>query len=197
MADEIPRFTTFAGDGMSAFASISSLRPVAASDEHVLAQIFAESHCAGFDLLGLEPTALAGLIRMQFQARQAQYRAQPGAAEFLICRNGAPVGSCWLSESAELLRVLDIAVLAEHRRQGIARSVLDELSARAAATGKPVRLSVWGQNAPARALYAELGFLPDPEVRANDDGEPGDLGNGYLELRLAPATTAELRAGAR
>ena len=183
-------------DGTSTVEPTPSLRPAESSDEGLLLRIFAESHCAGFELLALEPAALEGLIRMQFQARQGQYRMQPGAVEYLIRRDGIPVGSCWLSESAEQLRVLDIAVLAEHRRRGIARSVLGELSARAVAAGKPVRLSVWRENSPALALYREFGFRPAPDV-GGAGGEPGDLGNGYLELELPAGAASQPSAGAR
>ena len=169
-----------------------TLRPAEGSDEALQVRVFAESHCAGFELLGLEPGALANLIRMQFQARQAQYRTYPGGAEYLICRDEDVVGTCWLSDTAEQLRVLDIAVLAEHRRQGAARAVLGELCAQAAAAGKPVRLSVWHQNVPALQLYRAFGFLPDPTV---GEGAPGELGNGYLELQFSPEAAAQ--AGAR
>lgn len=214
MADAIPRFTTLTGVVATATTPSLSLRRADSSDEALLLRIFAEAHCAGFDLLGLEPAALEALIRMQFQARRAQYQAQPGAVEYLIGRAGgpdeAPVGACWLSHSAEQLRVLDIAVLAEHRRRGVARAVLTELCAQAVAAGQVVRLSVWHQNAAARELYRTLGFVPDlaaggSEADLHDEGalqgEPGDLGNGYLELRYPPSTTehavAQHRAGAR
>jgi ribosomal protein S18 acetylase RimI-like enzyme len=209
VADEIPRLTTSMGDGAAVVAPILSLRPVEGSDEPLLLRIFAESHCAGFELLGLEPAALDGLIRMQFQARQAQYRMHPGATDYLICRNvdhgEAVLGGCWLSDTAEQVRVLDIAVLTEHRRRGVATTVLAQLCAQAAIAGKPVALSVWHENAPARELYRALGFLPDPTVGASEGGEPGELGNGYLELRYvhqdfhqdAPAAAAQQRAVAR
>jgi ribosomal protein S18 acetylase RimI-like enzyme len=198
------------GDVAAAAAPTLFLRPAENSDEALLLQIFAESHCAGFELMGLEPAALSGLIRMQFQARQAQYRMHPGATEYLICRgstavdsagmDAAVLGSCWLSDSAEQVRVLDIAVLTEHRRRGIARSILAELCARAAAAGTPVGLSVWYDNAPARELYRALGFVPDPAVRDGAGSEPGGLANGYLELRYfpsdAPHAAARHRAGA-
>lgn len=170
-----------------------TLRPVEGSDEALLLRIFGEAHCAGFELLGLEPEALASLIRMQFHARQAQYRVYPGGAEYLICRDEAVLGNCWLSDTAEQLRVLDIAVLAEHRRQGVARAVLAEVCAQAAAAGKPVRLSVWHQNTAALQLYRGFGFVPDPAVSESGRGE---LGNGYLELRYCPEAAAH-QAGAR
>jgi len=193
VAEEIPTFTTSFSDEAAQAASMVTLRPVERSDAALLQQIFAESHCAGFELSGLEPAALAALIGMQSRARQAQYQTYPGAAEYLICRgaDGDALGSCWLSDGAEQLRVLDIAVLAEHRRRGVARAVLTELCARATAAGKPVALSVWHDNGPARQLYQSLGFASDPAVG-------GDLGNGYLELRYChtePRTVAA-RAGA-
>ena len=74
-------------------------------------------------MLGLEPAALAGLVGMQYQARQAQYRSvHPGSVEYLIvASDAAPMGSCWLDDTPEQLRVLDIAVLREHRGRGVAR----------------------------------------------------------------------------
>lgn len=173
---------------------VFTLRPAEDSDEALLLRVFAESHCAGYELLGLEPSALASLIRMQFQARQAQYRDYPGGGEYLICRDEIVLGNCWLSDTAEQIRVLDIAVLAEHRRQGVARTVLGQVCAQAAAADKPVRLSVWHQNIPALELYRAFGFVPD---QASVETEPGDLGNGYLELRFCPDAAAAPQAGAR
>lgn len=194
MAEEIPLLTTPPGEAAAPLA----LRPVGSADSALLQRIFAESHCAGFELMGLVPDALAALVGMQFQARQAQYRTDAGAAEYLICRGTGPdaevLGSCWLGDDDTRLRVLDIAVLAEHRRRGVARAVLTALCGRAAAAGKPVRLSVWHANTPARQLYRTLGFVEDPAVSA---GEPGGLGNGYLELRYSNAVAAASRAGAR
>lgn len=197
MTEAIPEFTVVAGGTAPAGFSLR-LRPATSADEALLLQTFAESHCAGFELMGLEPAALAGLIRMQFQARQSQYRMHPGAADYLICHDQNPLGNCWLAESATQLRVLDIAVLVEHRRRGVASAVLGELCARAAAAAKPVRLSVWHANAAALALYRELGFIPDP---LDSSGEQGESGNGYLELSYfgpdATAAAARQRAGVR
>ncbi len=169
----------------------ASLRPADDSDRSVLMRVFTESHCAELDLLGLEPAALAGLVGMQYRARQAQYRSlHPDAVEYLlVADDGSPVGSCWLDDAPEQLRVLDIAVLREHRRRGIARAVLGRLCERSAAAGKPVGLSVWHQNLAARELYRALGFTT---AGAGEEG----VGNGYLELQFAPDRAPRLRAGA-
>jgi len=192
MTDQIPRFRLS--------QSPPSLRPATAVDQPVLLQIFTESHCADLMVLGLDATALAGLVGMQYRARHGQYRSgNPGAVEYLITDGGgSPIGSCWLDDTPGRLRVLDIAVLAEHRRRGVARAVLGSLCEQAAAQGRPVRLSVWHQNLPALELYRSLGFgtVPDGAGGA-DDGDPADLGNGYLELQWVPDRAPRPRAGAR
>lgn len=200
MTDEIPRLTTLMDDGAAPGAPTLSLRLAERSDEGLLLRIFAESHCAGFELMGLAPAALDGLVRMQYRARQFQYSAaHPQAVEYLIRGgDGSPVGSCWLDDTPGQLRVLDIAVLREHRRRGVARAVLSSLCKQAAAAGKPVRLSVWHQNVAARELYRSLGFTSAAgSGPAGDAAGDGDLGNGYLELELVPDRAPRLQAGAR
>jgi ribosomal protein S18 acetylase RimI-like enzyme len=207
VTDATPDVTALLAERAMEDAPLSSLRRAGSSDEPLLLRVFAESHCDGFELAGLEPSALAGLVRMQFQTRQAQYRTHAGAAEFLICLDSGPaalpVGSCWLADTSEQFRVLDIAVLAEHRRRGVARSVLTSLSVRAARAGKPVRLSVWHANAAALALYRALGFTPaDPAgagtlAGGTGHGPTAELGNGYLELELPAGTAPQLSAGTR
>jgi ribosomal protein S18 acetylase RimI-like enzyme len=185
MTEQIPRLPLSQG--------ALRLRPAGSPDEAVLRRVFTEAHCAGFELMGLEPSTLAGLVGMQYRARQAQYRSShPGAVEYLICAGNTPVGSCWLDDTPGQLRVLDIAVLREHRRRGVARAVLEELCAQAAGAGRPVRLSVWHENVPARELYRGLGF-----AGSGGPAGDGDLGNGYLELELLPDRAPRPRAGAR
>lgn len=57
--------------------------------------------------------------------------------------------------------VLTLAVHPDHRRQGHARSLLDQFHARARARGAArAFLEVAAGNAPARGLYAAAGYLP-------------------------------------
>ena len=144
-------------------------------DAALLRQTFAESHCAGWERLPLGEAAYQQLVDLLWTARQSQYRsAFPGSREQIIEADGVAVGSCWIFETADELRVVDIAVLAGHRRRGVARAVLRQLVGKAAADNKPVRLSVWQDNAAAQALYLDLGFR-----RAADRERPA---TGYLEL---------------
>ena len=158
------------------------LRTASTDDAPLLRQLFADSHCAGWELLALDKASYLQLVEIQLAARQSQYRsAYPGSWEQIIEAAGTAVGSCWLAETDEELRVVDIAVLAEHRRNGVARTVLRQVGADAASRGKPVRLSVWQDNTVAQALYRNLGFRP----RAAEQ-ERADAPTGHLELEWLP-----------
>lgn len=168
--------------------SALALRPAEAADNALLRRSFAESHAAGLEYLGLDEAAHDSLIQLQYRARLAQYSlAFPDSRQHLICRDGEVLGSCWLSDTPERLRILDLAVLVEHRRRGVASEVLVTLCAEAAAAGKPVRLSVWRDNNAAIALYQTFGFTPAPQDSGRADG-------GYLELERRPLL-ADARTG--
>ena len=111
--------------------------------------------------------------------------------EYLICTDdgdGRPVGSCWLGDTPEQLRVLDIAVLPEHRRRGVARAVLGSLCDQAAAAGQAGPALGLARQRPARELYRSLGFDRDSDGRQADPRRQlRRPGNGYLELRCCPA----------
>ena len=88
MTEQIPQVHHLVGD-----EARCPLVPAArrGSDEALLHGSSPSRTAPSFELLGLEPAALAGLVGMQYQARQAQYRsAHPGAVEYLICRERRP-----------------------------------------------------------------------------------------------------------
>src|SRR5262249_39352148 len=91
-------------------------------------------------------------------AQHRYYQEQfPGAAFDVILRNGQPAGRLYVDRRAEEIRIIDIALLPEHRRAGIGRGLLEEVLAEATQTSKPVRIHVERFN-PALRLYERLGF---------------------------------------
>jgi ribosomal protein S18 acetylase RimI-like enzyme len=68
-----------------------------------------------------------------------------------------PIGRLLLSFLPEEIRLVDIALLPEFRRQGIGAGLVAWVQAQASATGKAVRLHVAPESA-ARRLYERLGF---------------------------------------
>jgi len=98
------------------------------------------------------------LLRFQYQAQSRDYAARfPHSEHFIVESCGQAAGSLLLNREANDLRVVDIAVVPELQRRGIASAVLKSLIAEAEAAGIPLRLSVWHSN-PALGLYQRLGF---------------------------------------
>jgi len=102
---------------------------------------------------------------MQFDAQDRHYRARfPDARFDVVERGGAPIGRLIVVRAEDEIRVLDIALLPEHRGSGAGSALLRELLAEAAARSKRVAIHVERAN-PARRLYERLGF----RVEADED----------------------------
>jgi ribosomal protein S18 acetylase RimI-like enzyme len=145
-----------------------TLRCAQPADQPFLRALYVDTHPEFSHL----PAAIAAdLIQLQLEAQRTGYLTSfPAATDQLIELAGVPVGRCWTHLSNTELRLLDLAVLSSHQRQGIGRTVLDGLQARAVQAGVALRLSVWQDNLAARKLYDQLGFVVQDEV------------NGYLSM---------------
>jgi GNAT superfamily N-acetyltransferase len=97
-------------------------------------------------------------LRQQFTAQHTFYQEHYGDADFqLILREGAPIGRLYLARWPKEIRIVDIALLPEHRGGGLGTALLRGIFAEADTVGKPVRIHVEIFN-PARHLYDRLGF---------------------------------------
>ena len=97
-------------------------------------------------------------LRMQFDAQDRYWREQRPEARFdVILVDGQPAGRLYVDRRDGEIRIVDIALLADHRGRGVGtlliRGVLDEGSE----TGRPVTIHVERGNR-ARTLYERLGF---------------------------------------
>lgn len=102
-------------------------------------------------------------IRQQFAAQHAWYQEHYEGAEFqVILVDGVPAGRFYVHRRPREIRLVDIALLPEHRQGGIGTSILRDLLAEGAAAGKPVTIHVEVYN-PAMRLYERLGFKPIEE----------------------------------
>lgn len=112
----------------------------------------------------------------QFDLQDQWYRSHYDGARFLVIeRDGAPIGRLYLHRSAGELRVIDVALVAQARGQGLGTALVRGLQEDARRAGLALTLHVESFN-PARALYARLGF--------RDDAVEGL----YVRLRWDPAT---------
>jgi GNAT superfamily N-acetyltransferase len=99
-------------------------------------------------------------LDLQFRAQRLDWEASfPGAAHELILLDGTPVGRVWVAWSTEECRVVDLALLPEHRRRGMGTHVFREILTEADRRGVPVRTTVARTNGPSLALHAQLGFV--------------------------------------
>ena len=80
----------------------------------------------------------------------------------MIEDGGEPIGRLYVARWEDEIRIMDIALLPEHRGHGIGTALLRALLDEAAEAGK--RLSIHVElNNPARRLYERLGFAPVEE----------------------------------
>lgn len=108
--------------------------------------------------------------------------ALPGAGARLAIDGRAgppdPVGYALYRVAAAACELLSIGVVAGHRRRGVGRGLLADISARAVAGGSDrMYLDVAEDNAPAVAFYLALGFVRvgrRPDNYAGADGSRRD-----------------------
>jgi ribosomal protein S18 acetylase RimI-like enzyme len=115
-------------------------------------------------------------LRSQFEAQDAWWHEHYAGASFdVVLVDGEPAGRLYVHRGDREIRIVDVALLPEHRGNGVGTSLLRDLLAEADAAGKSVTIHVERMN-PALRLYERLGFSV-----AEDKGV-------YLFLERRPAT---------
>ena len=97
-------------------------------------------------------------LRQQFAAQHQWYTEQyDGASLDVVVVAGQPAGRLYVARWDEEIRIMDIALLPEHRGAGAGTSLLRDLMAEAKAAGKKLTIHVERFN-PALRRYSRLGF---------------------------------------
>lgn len=137
-----------------------SLRNITPADEPLLFRVYSASRAAEIAMTPWSEEQREAFLRSQFNAQRDHYQKHFPNAEFqVIVFNGEAVGRLYLLREAAGNRILDIAILPEARRQGIATHLLTKLAREAAAAEKPLAIYVETFN-PALGLFERLGFKP-------------------------------------
>jgi ribosomal protein S18 acetylase RimI-like enzyme len=135
-----------------------NFRPELPEDEAFLAKLYATTRAGEMALTGWDAAQQEAFLRQQFQFQTAHYRKHYGDALFqIILRDDTPIGRLYVHFGAQEIRLMDIALLPEHRGAGLGGSILENLLQEAAQLGKTVTLHVERFN-PALRLYQRLGF---------------------------------------
>ncbi len=144
--------------GLSGLPSGITLRPVSSSDRDFLLQVYASTREEELRLVDWSADQKAAFVRMQFEAQDAYYREHYHPATFDVVEvDGEPVGRLYAARWDDEIRIIDVALLREHRGRGIGTTLIRSLLDEAAATGKRLSIHVESHN-PARRLYERLGF---------------------------------------
>ena len=164
--------------GLSGLPSGITLRPADADDSRFLLRVYASTREEELRLVDWSDDQKAAFLQMQFEAQDAYYRAQYHPATFdVVDVDGEPAGRLYVARWEEEIRIIDVALLPEHRGRGIGTSLIRALLGEAAAAGKRLSIHVEKDN-PARRLYERLGFA-----------EVGDRGL-YVLMEVAAVTAS-------
>ena len=135
-----------------------SLRPITSEDDSFLAGLYASTRAAELAVTGWNNEDKALFCRRQFDAQTAHYvENYPGASLQVIEKAGVPIGRLYVARWEREIRIMDIALLPQHRGSGIGTKLLCELQEEARSAGKSLTIHVERFN-PALKLYERLGF---------------------------------------
>jgi len=134
------------------------LRPITPEDVSFLAGVYASTRTEELVVTGWSDEDKAVFCRGQFDAQSAHYRENyPGASLQIIERDGVSIGRLYVAHWEREIRIMDIALLPEHRGSGIGTKLLRDLQEEARSAGKSLTIHVERFN-PALRLYQQLGF---------------------------------------
>lgn len=134
-------------------------RPIADADEPFLFALYASTRATEMALVDWGDAQKEQFLRQQFQAQQIHYQSYfPDGEHQIILRDGAAIGRIYLEQSPEKIHLLDIALLPEHRGQGLGDAMMRDLLEKAGAAGLPITLHVYRFDEQVLAWYQRLGF---------------------------------------
>lgn len=138
-------------------------RPATDEDLDFLALVYASTRLEEVAQSGWPLETQHQFLARQFDAQHRYYRQHYRNAEWLVIeREGTAVGRLYVEEWPDQVRLIDIALLPDHRRGGAGSAILSDLMDMARAAEKPLTIHV-EKNNPAMRLYRRLGFAPIDE----------------------------------
>lgn len=128
-----------------------------------LFDLYASTRRAELQAWGWDELMQQQFLQMQWTAQQRSYAMQyPAADHSLILYRNLQAGRLLVAHSDEEIVLVDISLLPEFQNRGIGAFLIRQLQEKAAASARPLRLSVLSTN-PARRLYDRTGFVQTAE----------------------------------
>lgn len=150
------------------------LRLAAPADQAFIRNLFDDVRAESLSCGGLSGATLRQLLDQQFRLQTDSHARQyPNAVSLIIERHAAPIGHMLIDCGDRRWHVIDLALLAAGRGQGVGTMVLQGVAAAARARNvSRLTLMVPEANIGACRLYARLGFAETAAA----------AGSGYLAL---------------
>lgn len=156
-----------------------TLRPITDADQDFLHRLYGTTREDELKQVDWTPEQKAAFVAQQFHAQHQYWQENYTDTSWdLILRDGTPIGRLYVARWAAEIRIVDIALMPEHRGGGTGTRLIRDLFAEGDASGRKVSIHVEIFN-PARRLYDRLGF-----VQAGEHGV-------YLLMERHPAPVAE------
>jgi GNAT superfamily N-acetyltransferase len=142
-----------------------TFRPTGPDDESFLLEVYRSTRADELAVVPWNETQKEAFLKMQFVAQRNHYRSHyPAATYEIILSDDAEVGRLYVVRLDEIIVIIDITLLPGERNRGIGTSIIKDLMAEAAQTGKHLQIYVESFN-PSLRLFERLGFS-----RIEEDG---------------------------
>lgn len=157
-------------------ANSITVRPVAPGDEELLLKIYQSSRGDDLRGLGWDEDRISEFLEMQYEAQQHFFDSEyQRANDEIILLAGEPAGRLIVERREYEIRFIDMALLPEHRNNGVGAFLIGKLQDEARRQSKPLRLQVI-RFSRAVNLFERAGFARTSETGTHFQMEwtPGD-----------------------
>ncbi len=133
-------------------------RRIQDADQELNYRVYASTRAREMARVPWSDAEKEAFLRFQFDAQKKYYDEQfPDASFDLILLDGEPSGRLYVDRREDEIRLVDIALLPEHRGRGIGGRIMRRILHEGEEKGLLVRIHVERDN-PAMRLYERLGF---------------------------------------
>jgi ribosomal protein S18 acetylase RimI-like enzyme len=135
-----------------------TFRDITPDDLPFLQRLYASTREEEMAMVDWSDRAKTEFLQMQFDAQHQYYQANYKQTSFqIVLLHGEAIGRLYVARWEQEIRIVDLAILPEHRDRGIGTQILQDLLAEAARCNLPLRIHVEQYNRALR-LYQRLGF---------------------------------------
>ncbi len=134
------------------------LRDIQPEDKTFLFTVYASTRTDEMALVDWTMEAKNAFLRMQFESQDQYYKETYQGAQYQIIESDdKPAGRLYVHRRKSEIRIMDISLLPEFRKQGIGTTLLESVLEEGKNRNLPVTIHVERFN-PALHLYERLGF---------------------------------------